>query len=64
VPAATVNTIQGAFRRVLQEPKVRELLIAGGYDPVGSTPEEFRSFFHGEMKRYADIVREAKIQPE
>ena len=64
VPAATVTTIQRAFQRVLQEPKVRELLIAGGYDPVGSTPEEFRQFFLGEMKRYADIVRDAKIQPE
>ena len=27
-------------------------------------PEEFRKFFHSEIKRYAEIVREAKIQPE
>jgi tripartite-type tricarboxylate transporter receptor subunit TctC len=64
VPAAAVNTIQRAIHSVLQEPKVRELLVAGGYDPVGSTPEEFRKFFLGEMKRYADIVRDAKIQQE
>jgi tripartite-type tricarboxylate transporter receptor subunit TctC len=64
VPAATVAKIQGAVRATLQEPRVRDVLVSGGYDPVGSTPEEFRNFFHAEMKRYADIVRDAKIQPE
>jgi tripartite-type tricarboxylate transporter receptor subunit TctC len=64
VPAETIVKIQRAIRSALQEPKVREVLVAGGYDPVGSTPEEFRKFFLGEMKRYADIVRDAKIQPE
>ena len=64
VPVAAVNKIQSAIRTVIQEPKVRELLVAGGYEPVGSTPEEFRKFFLGEMNRYAEIVREAKIQPE
>jgi tripartite-type tricarboxylate transporter receptor subunit TctC len=64
VPAATILKIQQAVRSVLQEPKVRDVLVNGGYDPVGSTPEEFRKFFLGEMKRYSDIVRDAKIQQE
>lgn len=64
VPAATVLQIQRAVRAALNEPKVREALVSGGYEPVGSTPEEFSRFFAGEMRRYADIVRDAKIQPE
>ncbi len=64
VPADTIVKIQRAIHAALQEPKVREVLISGGYEPVGSTPEEFRKFFLGEMKRYADIVRDARIQPE
>ena len=63
-PAETILKIQRAVHAALQEARVREVLVAGGYDPVGSTPEEFKKFFLGEMKRYADIVREAKIQPE
>lgn len=64
VSSETILKIQRAVRAALQDPKVREVLVAGGYDPVGSSPEEFQKFFLGEMKRYADIVREAKIQPE
>ena len=64
VPPAAIERVQRAFHTVLQEPKVRELLINGGYEPSGSTPEEFRRFFLAEMKRYADIVRDAKIEAE
>ena len=64
VSSETILKIQRAVRAALQDSKVREVLVAGGYDPVGSTPEEFRKFFLGEMKRYADIVQDAKIQSE
>ena len=64
VSSETMLKIQRAVRAALQDSKVREVLVAGGYDPVGSTPEEFRKFFLGEMKRYADIVQDAKIQSE
>jgi hypothetical protein len=33
-------------------------------EPARSTPEEFRRFFLAEIKRYAEIVRDAKIQSE
>ena len=64
VSSETILKIQRAVRAALQDSRVREVLVAGGYDPVGSTPEEFRKFFLGEMKRYADIVQDAKIQSE
>jgi len=64
VSSETILKIQRAVRAALQDSKVREVLVAGGYDPVGSTPEEFQKFFLSEIKRYADIVRDAKIQPE
>ena len=64
VPAHIVARLQTEVNKALQAPKVRDLFVSGGYEPVGSTPDDFRKFFHAEMKRYADIVRDAKIQPE
>ena len=64
IPTQIVARLQTEFHQAVQAPKVREYLVSGGYDPLGSTPGEFRKFFHSEIKRYAEIVREAKIQPE
>jgi tripartite-type tricarboxylate transporter receptor subunit TctC len=63
-PAALVNKLQAAVRKALDVPKVSEAYVSGGYEPAGSTPEEFRRFFVAEIKRYAKIVRDAKIQSE
>jgi tripartite-type tricarboxylate transporter receptor subunit TctC len=60
-PAAIINRLQAEVHQALQAPKVREVLAASAFYPVGSTPEEFRKFIQDEMKRYAEIVREAKI---
>jgi tripartite-type tricarboxylate transporter receptor subunit TctC len=63
-PANLVTKLQTELRKAVQAPKVREQFIAGGYDPLGESPEVFRKFFLSEIRRYADIIREAKIQPE
>jgi tripartite-type tricarboxylate transporter receptor subunit TctC len=60
-PAAIVNRLQTEVREALRAPKVLEVLAASAFYPVGSSPEEFRTFIHAEMKRYAEMVREAKI---
>jgi tripartite-type tricarboxylate transporter receptor subunit TctC len=41
----------------LRDPQLRERILALGYEPVGSTPEEFTSFFAAEMPRVAELVR-------
>jgi tripartite-type tricarboxylate transporter receptor subunit TctC len=63
-PAAVVGKIYAAVREALKEPKLREYLIAGGYEPRGDPPEEFRKIFTADVKRYAGIVRAAKIEPQ
>lgn len=60
-PAAIITRLQTEVQKALQAPKLREVLAASAFYPVGNTPEEFSKFIHAEMKRYAEIVREAKI---
>jgi len=52
VRAAFANTVFGARLETL------------GSEPVGSSPAEFRRFVSAEIRKYAEIVRVANIQPE
>jgi tripartite-type tricarboxylate transporter receptor subunit TctC len=63
-PAAIVERIYAEVKKALQVPKVREYVLAGGYEPEGSSPAEFRKFVRAEWERYAEMVRAAKIQPQ
>jgi tripartite-type tricarboxylate transporter receptor subunit TctC len=63
-PPAVIARIQAEAKKALQVPRVREFLVAGGYEPDGSTPEEFRKFLKTESARYAEAVRAAGIKPE
>jgi tripartite-type tricarboxylate transporter receptor subunit TctC len=60
-PPAVVNKLQAAVREALKAPRILEFLDAAAFYPVGSTPAVFREFVDAEMKRYAQIVRDAKI---
>ena len=63
-PAAIVNKLHSEIRNVLKAPTVRESLTAIGMEPVGNTPAEFKVFVERAIKRYAEVVKLAGLQPE
>jgi tripartite-type tricarboxylate transporter receptor subunit TctC len=63
-PAPIVARLNTEFRKALNVPEVRNFLIQGGYEPSGRSQAEFAAFVQSEEKRYAEIVRAAKITPE
>jgi tripartite-type tricarboxylate transporter receptor subunit TctC len=63
-PAAIVNKLQTEIRKAIQEPKLQEFFVSGGYVPKGDSPAEFQKTFHADIKRYAEIVRAAKIEAQ
>ena len=44
-------------------PEIRERLLGLGQVPVGSTPEEFRSYMKSEGAKWLKVIREASITP-
>lgn len=60
-PSRIVNSLQTEAKRALQVPKVRDFIVNGGYQPDGRSAQEFRDFVRSEYKRYAEMVRIAKI---
>lgn len=63
-PAAIVNRVHAAIHKALQVPQVRDHFISGGYEPQGATPAEWGKLFRADLKRYAEITRMAKIEPQ
>lgn len=63
-PAPIIARLNEVFRKAVNEPEVRNFLIQGGYEPSGRPQAEFAAFVQSEEKRYADIVRAAKLTPQ
>ena len=68
VPSATprvvVQKIQADTARVLANPETRKRIEELGMEIVASTPEKFDAFIQSEMKKWARVVTEAKIEAE
>ena len=67
-PAATpkpiLQKIQADTARVLSTPETRKRIEDFGMEVVASRPEQFDAFIAAEMRRWARVVKEAKIEPE
>ena len=58
---AIVASINTELQKILKVAATRDLLIANGTDPVGSTPADFQSFIAREMATWGKIIRSAGI---
>ena len=63
-PAAIVTKLHAEIRKTLGAPAVRDGLTAIGMEPVGNTPAEFSQFVAASIRRYAELVKLAGLQPE
>lgn len=59
-----INQVYGAITKSLQLPKLRDYLLAGGYQPTADPPAQFQKNVQADIKRWGEIVRLAKITPE
>jgi len=68
-PAATPRDIivklHSTAVRAVQDPVIRQRYAGDGAEPAPSaSPEEFREFMRAESRKWAKVIRDAKIQPE
>ena len=68
VPAKTpkpiVEKLHAAFTEALSDQAIQEQFHAAGSEPESSTPEELKAFVVSEIRKWAEIVKAAGIQPE
>ena len=60
-PARVIARLHQEIAKSLHTPRVREAIVAGGYEPDGRSPAEFRRFLRAEYDRYAEMVRVANL---
>jgi tripartite-type tricarboxylate transporter receptor subunit TctC len=59
LPTPIVARLNDEFVRILNQPEVRERILADGSEPVGSTPEDFRRFLVADLAKWAKVVKES-----
>ena len=61
-PKDIVELLSSQIVRILKLPDVKERLATLGYEPVGSTPEEFVKRIKSETDKWSKVVRAANIR--
>jgi tripartite-type tricarboxylate transporter receptor subunit TctC len=61
-PLPIITRLYEATKVSLADPEVREKLIAGGNNIVGSNTQEFTAFLAAESKKWGDVVRAGNIK--
>jgi tripartite-type tricarboxylate transporter receptor subunit TctC len=59
LPAPVVARLHEAFVKILNQPEMRERIVADGSEPIGNTPEEFRRFMRADLDKWAKLVKES-----
>jgi tripartite-type tricarboxylate transporter receptor subunit TctC len=63
-PPAIIARMQKAIARTIQLPDVKQKLLEQGGDTVGSTPEELDRVVKRELRKWAEVVRDAKLKAD
>jgi len=61
-PPAIIARMQREVARVIEMPDVKQKLLEQGGDTVGSSPEALDRVVRGELKKWAEVIRAAKIK--
>jgi tripartite-type tricarboxylate transporter receptor subunit TctC len=68
VPAATPNAIVSRLHAetvtALAQPDIKERLSGLGAEGVGNTPAQFSAFVKEEIKKWAQVARDANLRIE
>ncbi len=63
-PPAAVAKLNAAFAKVLDNPQVKERLLAQGAEAAASSPAEFERRIKDELAKWELVIKSANIKPE
>jgi tripartite-type tricarboxylate transporter receptor subunit TctC len=63
-PQPIVARLNAGAQTVLKAPQVRERLASLQLEPVGNSSSDFRAFLDEQLKRFAEMVKLAGVEPE
>jgi tripartite-type tricarboxylate transporter receptor subunit TctC len=63
-PPAIIKEISAGFSGAVKSPDVVKRLAELGFEPVGSSPEEFKRFFGSEVAKWATVIKKTGIHAD
>ena len=63
-PGGVIARLYTELHTAMQVPKLREYFLAAGYEPTADPPAQFQKTFLADIKRWGEIARLAKVEPE
>ncbi|MES2187268.1 MAG: tripartite tricarboxylate transporter substrate binding protein [Pseudomonadota bacterium] len=63
-PPAVLRRLEAETLALMQDPEVLGALRAAGFEPGAMDGKDFGAFYRGEIRRYADLIREFNIETE
>ena len=63
-PKAIVDRLNKEVVQIVRMPDVKATLVAAGFTVVSNSPQQFADFIEAETKKYANIIKIAKITTE
>ena len=64
LPGTLLDRLGVEMKKAIDDPKVREQIIAQGVDPKANTPAEFRKMFRDEYARWGAVIRKGNIKAD
>ena len=61
-PAEIINKLSAEFAKTVKRPDMRERLVGGGAEPIGSTPARFAVFLESEIGKWRKVIKESGIR--
>lgn len=63
-PAPIISRLNAEMAAALAAPEVRERVLAAGVEPLTDTPQEFAAFIRAENRKWAQVIKSAKVKVE
>ena len=63
-PQAIVNRLHAEVVKMVKDTDMKERLLGLGADPVGNTPEQFRTLIRNEINKWTRVIRTVGIKEE
>jgi tripartite-type tricarboxylate transporter receptor subunit TctC len=63
-PAPIIARLSREMNAILQQPDVRESILASASEPAGGSPEDFAAFIRSETAKWTEVVKAANIRAE
>ena len=61
-PRDIVEKLSAETARILKLPDVHQKLMEQSAEPVGNTPQQFDAFIKSEIAKWANVIRDAKVE--